>query len=356
MNDSFFMKRCVELARLGSGYVAPNPMVGSVLVHDEKIIGEGYHEIYGGPHAEVNCINSVPGDLREFIPQSRLYVSLEPCNHFGKTPPCTDLILKHKIPEVIIGCIDKNALVSGKGIRKLRDSGVKVTTGVLEEECTMLNKRFFTLQTLKRPYIILKWAQTSDGFIGRVGDRVHISNPYTNTLVHQWRSEEQSILVGKQTILTDDPLLNNRYGTGRQPVRIVLCNQPLSGDHRIFSEEGNVIVFNTEIENKDGNIFWKKVDKANYLEEVLSNLYQMNVQSVLVEGGAFTLQQFINKDIWDECRVITNTKMEVGSGIKAPVIPPLNLVHSQQITDDFIQYYVNTHNNFVAHNKLSDYF
>ncbi len=355
MNDSFFMKRCVDLARLGSGYVAPNPMVGAVLVHDEIIIGEGYHEIYGGPHAEVKCIGSVTGHLRELIPQSRLFVSLEPCDHFGKTPPCTDLILKHKIPEVIIGCIDKNQLVSGKGVERLRNAGVRVKAGILEKECVDLNKRFFTFHSLKRPYIILKWAQTSDGFIGRSGQRLHISNAYTNILVHQWRSAEQSILVGKHTILSDDPKLNNRYGTGRQPLRIILCGRPFTGNYRVFSE-GSSIAFNTEIENEDGNIYWKKVDKENYLGEVLRNLHQMNVQSVLVEGGAITLQHFIDEGLWDECRIITNTKMEAGNGIKAPVMLQSKLVHSQQIIDDSIQYFVNTHNNFVACKELSDYF
>lgn len=356
LNDSFFMRRCVELARLGSGYAAPNPMVGAVLVHDGNIIGEGYHEIYGGPHAEVNCVNSVSDDQKELISKSCLYVSLEPCNHFGKTPPCTDLIFENKIPEVAVGCVDKNILVSGKGIQRLREAGMKVSIGILEEECTDLNKRFFTFQTLKRPYIILKWAQTMNGFIGLPGERLHISNAYTNVLNHKWRSEEQAILIGKQTALADDPLLNNRYGSGRQPLRIVLCHSPATSDLKMFSEEGKTIVFNTEIEMVNGEISWKKIDKENYLDEILSALYQMNVQSILVEGGTFTLQQFFDNGLWDECRIITNTEMQVNRGIKSPVIPPMKVVHSQTILDDSIQYCVNTYNNFVAYNRLSDYF
>lgn len=350
------MRRCVELARLGAGYVAPNPMVGSVLVHEGRIIGEGYHGFYGGPHAEVNCLASVMEQDKSFIAKSKLYVSLEPCNHFGKTPPCTDLILKNKIPEVIIGCIDRNALVSGKGVQKLREAGIKVMTGILEPECTELNKRFFSFQTLRRPYLILKWAQTSDGIVGLPDQRLHISNACTNLLVHQWRGTEQAILVGKRTLEEDDPQLSNRNGSGNQPVRVVLCRQPPHGHFAMYSQPGKTIVFNTEVEKDNGSVVWKKVHQENYLGEVLSVLFQMGIQSVLVEGGPFTLQRFFDSGLWDECRIITNTKMIGGKGAKAPVLPMAKLVHSQSIMDDSVQYFVTPHNNFVACNELSDYF
>lgn len=356
MDDYFFMRRCIELARLGAGHVAPNPMVGAVLVYEGEIIGEGYHEVYGSAHAEVNCVNNVAPEKRKLISQSRLFVSLEPCNHFGKTPPCTDLILRNKIPEVIVGCVDKNELVSGKGIQKLKEAGVKVSTGVLEVECMELNKRFFTFQTLSRPYIILKWAQTTNGYIGIDGQRLIISNAYTNKLVHKWRSQEQAIVIGRQTALADDPLLNNRYGSGQQPLRVILCHRPVSENLKMFSVGGKTIVFNSGIEKERDQILWKKIDKEHYLQEVLVILHEMAVQSVLVEGGAFTLQQFFDSGLWDECRIITNAKMIGGGGVKAPVLPTANLVHSQTIMDDSVQYFVNPHNNFVACNELSDYF
>ncbi len=231
--DESFMHRCLELARLGAGYVAPNPMVGAVLLHEGRIIGEGWHKEYGKAHAEVNCINAVKESERQFISQSTLYVSLEPCAHHGKTPPCTDLIIRHKIPRVVIGCRDSFKEVDGKGIEKLKAAGIEVETAVLEQECRELNKRFFTFHTKQRPYIILKWAQTSDGFIAplippKVGisepqtQRLFISNEYSNILVHQWRSEEAAIMVGTNTALLDNPELTTRLWPGPSPVRLVI--------------------------------------------------------------------------------------------------------------------------------------
>lgn len=356
LDDAFFMSRCLQLALLGAGSVSPNPMVGAVLVHEGEIIGEGYHAFYGGPHAEVNCIESVVAEKKKLISHARLFVSLEPCNHFGKTPPCTDLILQNKIPEVIIGCIDKNNLVGGKGMERLEEAGVRVKVNVLEDECTDLNKRFFTMQTLQRPYIILKWAQTVNGIIGDPAQRLHISNAYTHTLVHKWRSEEQSVLVGCGTAMADDPLLTNRYGSGRQPVKIVLCREVPQKKFRMFSEPGTTLIFNTEREDQQENVSWKKVNEVDYLKEVMSILFKMDIQSILVEGGAKTLQEFFDEGLWDECRIITNTKMTSVGKITAPQLPTMKALNTQWILNDMIQFYANPHNNFVVSHNISDYF
>ncbi|HEY2720248.1 MAG TPA: bifunctional diaminohydroxyphosphoribosylaminopyrimidine deaminase/5-amino-6-(5-phosphoribosylamino)uracil reductase RibD, partial [Chitinophagaceae bacterium] len=218
-----YMHRCLDLARLGAGHVAPNPMVGAVLVHDERIIGEGYHQQYGGPHAEPNCIASVKKEEQHLISESILYVSLEPCAHYGKTPPCADLIIKNKIPRVVIGCFDPFEEVNGKGIEKLKGAGIDVLVGILEHECKKLNKRFFLYYQQHRPYIILKWAQSSNQKIGAgAGNRTYISNEFTNRLVHKWRSEEAAILVGTNTALQDDPELTTRSWIGNNPRRLVM--------------------------------------------------------------------------------------------------------------------------------------
>src|SRR5215207_8983700 len=221
--SEIYMHRCLELARLGSGSVAPNPMVGAVLVYKDMIIGEGYHQQYGEAHAEVNCLNSVRPEHQHLIEQSTLYVSLEPCAHYGKTPPCADLIIQKKIPEVVVGCCDPFIQVNGKGIEKLQSAAVNVTIGVLEEECKQLNKRFFGFHTVQRPYVILKWAQTADGKVaGNDYGRKRISNQQTNRIVHKWRSEETTVVVGTNTALYDDPALTTRLWAGKNPVRIVV--------------------------------------------------------------------------------------------------------------------------------------
>ena len=216
------MHRCLELAEKAAGHVAPNPMVGAVLVHEGIIIGEGYHQIYGGPHAEVNCIASVPSSLQHLIQDSVIYVSLEPCAHHGKTPPCADLIIRHNIRHVVIGCRDPFVEVDGKGIEKLHAAGIKTETGILEKECRELNKRFFTFHTKHRPFIILKWAQTGDGKIGTENNRLHITGSVTNRLVHKWRSEESAILVGANTALADNPQLTTRLWSGNSPTRLII--------------------------------------------------------------------------------------------------------------------------------------
>jgi diaminohydroxyphosphoribosylaminopyrimidine deaminase/5-amino-6-(5-phosphoribosylamino)uracil reductase len=246
------MKRCLDLAMQGCGSVAPNPMVGAVLVYSNKIIGEGYHQQYGGPHAEVNCINSVLAENKKFIPNSTLYVSLEPCNHHGKTPPCSDLIIQHKIPELVIGCKDPFELVNGTGIEKLKKAGVNIHPFLLEKEAVELNKRFFHFHQKKRPYIILKWAQTDDGFIALPkGIPLKISNEITDQLVHRWRSEEAAIIVGTNTAINDNPSLTNRLWGGANPIRIIIDkNLKVPTDHKIYDQSSVTYIFN-EIEEKN---------------------------------------------------------------------------------------------------------
>ncbi len=329
------MNRCLQLAELGAGYVAPNPLVGAVLVYENKIIGEGYHEKYGQPHAEVNCIASVEEKNKSLIPLSTLYVSLEPCTHFGKTPPCTDLIIKNRIPSVIIGCSDPFKEVDGRGIEKLKAAGVKVETGILEKQCRALNKRFFTFHTKQRPYVILKWAQTADGFIAalnpsQVGggttehsqtSRLQISNEYSNRLVHKWRSEEASILVGTNTALMDDPELNTRLWNGKSPIRLIIdMNLRLPGSLKIFDRKEQTIVFNKIKNEEQPNLQFCKIDETKIISQILETLYKLKIQSVLVEGGSSLLQSFINEDLWDEARVIINEKRIIGDGLKAPIL------------------------------------
>src|SRR4051812_3591439 len=245
--DEKYMHRCLELARLGAGNVAPNPMVGAVFVHEGRIIGEGYHQEYGKAHAEVNCVNSVSNEDKKFVSSSILYVSLEPCSHYGKTPPCTNLIIKEKIPRVVVGCRDPFKEVAGKGIEKLQDAGVEVTVGILEKECKELNKRFLTFHTQHRPYIILKWAQTANGKIGnRDSERLFITNEFANHLVHKWRSEEMAILVGTNTAFIDNPELTNRLWNGKSPIRLIVdTHLRLPSSLKIFNEQQPTIVFNT---------------------------------------------------------------------------------------------------------------
>lgn len=350
MTDEFYMQRCIQLARSGTGFVAPNPLVGAVLVFDNRIIGEGYHQQYGQAHAEVNCINSVKESDRDLIPESTLYVSLEPCSHFGKTPPCTDLILRQKIPSVKIGSVDIHDVVNGKGIDRLRQAGVEVKTGICEQECLFLNRRFFTSLSQNRPYIVLKWAQSSNGMMGKTGVRTPISNPYTNMLVHKWRKEEPAILVGHRTATIDNPQLTNRHWEGKQPVRILLCSHPCKEDLVMFSGPGKTIVFNTEENKVSGDVHFVKVSMGAYLSETMTCLMQENIQSVLVEGGAFTLKEFLDAGLWDEIRVITARRKIIDNGIPAPSLPETRLLKEVQIADDQIAFYGNPHNRFVVPN------
>ena len=336
------MYRCLQLAENGSGYVAPNPMVGAVLVYENRIIGEGYHQQYGGPHAEVNCINSVKGEDRDFICRSTLYVSLEPCVHFGKTPPCTDLIIANKIQQVVIGCRDPFKEVNGKGIEKLRAAGVNVAYGVLEKECQHINRRFFTFHSFHRPYIILKWAETANKKIAAAGtDRLFISNDQTNRLVHKWRSEEASILVGTNTAMLDDPELTTRYWNGASPVRLVVdMDLRLPPSLKIFNDKQRTIIFNTIKHEAAGNLnYYQVTTDVNLVYQVMNALYQLNIQSILVEGGAKLLQSFIDAEAWDEIRIIKNEKLKIDNGLSAPEFEAGSSTGEMKILDDRISIY-----------------
>ena len=326
-----YMQRCIELARQGFGNTAPNPMVGSVIVYKDKIIGEGYHLIFGEAHAEVNAINSVKD--KSLLKESTLYVNLEPCSHYGKTPPCANLIASLGIPDVVVGAIDTAAHVSGKGIEILKKAGCNVITGVLEKECRLLNARFFTFHEKRRPYIILKWAQTEDGFIDLIreqGSAVQpnwITNEYAKTVVHKWRSEEQAILVGTHTVIADNPELTSRYWFGKNPLRIVLDRElKLGKTYKVFNELAETIIIadlqyaNSTFEFKKLNIGIEFVDyKKDFFSQLFGILVERNIQSVIIEGGQITLDSFIKNGFWDEARIFTGSK-KFYEGIKAPDI------------------------------------
>jgi diaminohydroxyphosphoribosylaminopyrimidine deaminase/5-amino-6-(5-phosphoribosylamino)uracil reductase len=336
------MRRCFELAKQGEGNVAPNPMVGAILVFNDLIIGEGYHSEFGKEHAEVNCINSVANEHLHLINQSTLYVSLEPCSHFGKTPPCTNSIIEKKIPKVVIGCQDSFLQVDGRGIETLRTAGVEVVCPILEKEALDLNKRFFTFHTKHRPYIILKWAQTANEMIAQNNySRLLISHETTNRQVHKWRSEEASILVGTTTALLDNPSLTNRLWPGKNPIRLVIdSNLKIQATAHLLDGSVQTIVFNSLRQEQVGAILYYKIlGNKSWVLQITEALYQMNIQSLLVEGGATLLQSFIDENYWDEARVITNTEMEVPDGLKAPRLKNAEKYTCETIEKDLIQYY-----------------
>lgn len=308
------MHRCLQLAKNGRVHAMPNPSVGAVIVHQGLIIGEGYTSSYGGSHAEVNAIASVKNP--ELLPHATLYVSLEPCSHFGKTPPCADLILKHKIPMVVVGASDPNPLVAGNGLKKIAASGAKIISGILEKECIESNIRFFTFHQKKRPYIILKWAQSKDGFIAPITQKraqkpepFWITNPYSRQLVHKWRSEEAAILIGTQTALDDNPRLDVRDWHGANPVRIVLDQKNrIPKENHIFEGTSEVKVLTTD-----------KIQLGQKPAiQIAKYLYNAGLQSVIIEGGRQTLQTFIDEGIWDEARIFTGEVL-LGDGIAAPL-------------------------------------
>jgi diaminohydroxyphosphoribosylaminopyrimidine deaminase / 5-amino-6-(5-phosphoribosylamino)uracil reductase len=338
------MQRCIALAKMAGGVVAPNPMVGAVLVYEDRIIGEGYHQQYGGPHAEVVCLQSVREEDRLLIEQSTLYVSLEPCAHYGKTPPCADLILQHRIPKVVIGCRDPFILVAGKGIEKLNAAGVDVTVGVLDAECLELNKRFFTYHTKRRPFITLKWAQTADCKIAHANyKRVFISNEYSARLVHQWRSQHTAILVGTNTAFFDDPELTTRLWPGPNPVRLVVdMGLRLPASLKLFDGQHKTIVFNKLRQQEHHNLLYYRVtEEAGLVQQIINALYDLKIQSVLVEGGAQLLQAFINEGLWDEANVITNEGLVLGDGIAAPQLHKYALKSSETVFNDVIRTFTN---------------
>jgi len=343
-----YMYRCLQLAKLGAGHVAPNPMVGAVLVHEGRIIGEGFHEKYGMSHAEVNCLNAVKPSEANLIAASTLYVSLEPCSHYGKTPPCADLIIEKKIPKVVIGCTDPFVEVKGRGIDKLQKAGIEVLLNVLEKECIELNKRFFTFHLQHRPYVVLKWAQSANGKMARADRaRFQISNEFSRRLVHKWRSEEASILVGTNTALSDDPELNNRLWDGANPIRLVTDMElRLPNTLKLFNSQIPTIVFNARqhtIEKiafhsghplgKEGVCYYQVTTDVDLVTQLMHGLYQMKVQSVLVEGGAKLLQSFIDQNYWDEIRLITNSALRMEEGIASPSFSGARIEEEELFSD-----------------------
>ena len=325
------MYRCLQLAKLGAGSVAPNPMVGAVLVFDDRIIGEGYHQRYGEAHAEPNCIqHAVENGHADLLSRSTLYVSLEPCVHFGKTPPCADLIIRKQIPKVVVGCRDpfkevdarlNDTVAQGKGIEKLRSAGVEVAFGILEKECKDLNKRFLWFHTKHRPYIILKWAQTVNHKIaGQGSDRLYITNEFTTRVVHKWRSEEASILIGTNTAMMDDPELTTRLWTGNSPIRLVVdMDLKLPRHLKIFDGQVRTVVFNKLKHEDNGRLlFYQVTEDVSLVHQIINALHQLKILSIIVEGGTKLLQSFIDEGMWDEARVITNEELLVKNGLDAP--------------------------------------
>lgn len=332
-----YIRRCIELAKNGLGTTYPNPLVGSVIVYEDKIIGEGWHKKSGEPHAEVNAVNSVKD--KSLLKKATIYVSLEPCSHFGKTPPCCDLIIKNKIPNVVIGTVDPNIKVAGNGIKKLIEAGIHVTVGILEEECYELNKRFFTFHEKKRPYIILKWAESQDGFIApkeKLEKKpVWITNPYSRQLVHKWRTEEQAILVGTQTAIDDNPKLNARDWSGNNPIRLVIDqNNRIPEHNHIFDNQAKTILFSKSRNSiKKENTIFEIIDfEKNIVEQIVQILHQHQIQSVIIEGGRQTLQTFIDANLWDEARIFVGS-VEFKEGTKAPNIAK-NQFKKQSIGND----------------------
>ncbi|WP_431157483.1 bifunctional diaminohydroxyphosphoribosylaminopyrimidine deaminase/5-amino-6-(5-phosphoribosylamino)uracil reductase RibD [Winogradskyella poriferorum] len=330
--NAYYINRCLQIASNGLGTTRPNPMVGAVVVYEDKIIGEGFTSIYGGPHAEVIAIRSVKD--KSLLKKSTLYVILEPCSHHGKTPPCSDLIIKHNIPKVVIGCVDDNPEVAGQGIAKLRKSGCDVIVGVLEKECKYHHRRFFTFHNKKRPYVILKWAETSDGFIAPIikdeKKPVWITNKYSRQLVHKWRAEEQAILVGANTVIEDNPSLTVRDWIGENPTRIVLDkNLSLSKDYSVFKKDITTII----ISEKDIDFNQSKA------HQIANFLHASNINSVIIEGGAKTLQTFIDNNLWDEARIFVG-KTTFCKGVKAPHIEGA-LISETYILEDRLSVYSN---------------
>ncbi|NJB70539.1 diaminohydroxyphosphoribosylaminopyrimidine deaminase/5-amino-6-(5-phosphoribosylamino)uracil reductase [Saonia flava] len=344
--DEKYISRCIQLGKNGLGNTAPNPMVGSVIVYNNKIIGEGYTSPYGGNHAEVNAINSVAS--KELLKESTLYVTLEPCSHHGKTPPCADLIVKNKIPRVVIGITDPHKKVAGKGIERLKGSGCKVTIGVLEKECREHHKRFLTFQKKKRPYIILKWAETSDGYIAPKQDKrknkpepYWITNKHSRQLVHKWRSEEQSILVGTTTVLEDNPKLNIRSWTGKNPIRVVLDrNLKINGKYHVLDKSTKTIFITSKEKTSSDNLIYETINFIDKVpQQICDILSKHQFTSILIEGGAKTIQAFIESDLWDEARVFVGD-VSFDSGIKAPSVVKKQ-VKSIAILEDTLNIYSN---------------
>jgi diaminohydroxyphosphoribosylaminopyrimidine deaminase/5-amino-6-(5-phosphoribosylamino)uracil reductase len=333
-----YMERAFELARLGMTGASPNPMVGCLIVHNDEIIGEGFHQVAGGPHAEVNAINDV--ENKELLKDATVYVTLEPCSHHGKTPPCADLLAKYQVKKVVIANVDPNPLVAGKGIDIMRKAGIEVETGIMVSEGLDLNKRFFKAIQQQIPYIILKWAQTADGFIARENfDSKWISNKYSRKLVHKWRAEEDSILIGKNTARYDNPSLNVRHWQGRNPLRIVLDHElELEPYLNVFDGAIPTICYNTQKSEVMDNLEFIQLPKSDFIQALVSDLHKREVRSILVEGGANTLNTFIESGIWDEARVFTAPEC-FGAGVKAPQLINAVFDGKEDIMGDSLAYF-----------------
>lgn len=339
MMDEFYMHRCIELAKKASGKTYPNPLVGAVIVYNDEIIGEGFHQKAGENHAEINAINSVKN--KELLPDSCIYVSLEPCAHFGKTPPCALKLKEIGFKKVVIGAMDSHDKVNGKGKKILEDAKISTKSGILEQECEDLNKRFFTFHRKKRPFIILKWAQSNDGFLDKNFQPTQISNSLSKQFVHQLRSEEHAILVGTKTALRDNPSLTTREIKGRNPIRILIdFDLKVPKDFKIFNNEAETIVFNLTKEEQKENLKFIKIDRENFIENLMTKLFDLQIQSVIIEGGSFTLQQFIDKNIWDECIIIKNENLNLIDGTLAPKLleKPFKV---EKLRDNIVEFYKN---------------
>lgn len=335
--DELLMQRTFELAKLGQGSVSPNPLVGCVIVNDGVVIGEGWHKQYGEPHAEVNAVAMVKD--KNLLSGSTVYVNLEPCSHTGKTPPCADLLIKHQVKKVIISNVDSNPLVGGAGIKKLTEAGIEVVTGVLEREGRQLNKRFFTFHEAQRPYIILKWAQTADGFIARSNyESRWISNEFSRQLVHKWRSEEDAVLIGTKTAAHDNPKLTVRDWSGRNPVRIVSDRfLRLPDKLNLFDGSERTICYNLLKHEEHPNIKLIRLDEKDFLISMLDHLMKEKIQSLIVEGGSLTLSLFIEAGLWDEVRVFSSSRL-FHEGISAPSFKG-DLIAEEKIDSDLLKIY-----------------
>lgn len=344
MNSSeLYINRCLEIAKNGLASASPNPCVGAVLVYNDKIIGEGFTSAFGGAHAEVNCIKSVALENQKYISEATLYVSLEPCSHQGKTPACSLLIIEKNIKNVVVGSLDPNPLVAGNGIKMLKDKGIQVTFGILEKECIEANKRFYTFHQKKRPYIILKWAQTKNGYFSPLDNvQFWITNRFSKQIVHKWRSEEMSILVGTKTAATDNPQLNSRLYSQKNPIRLVIDKDlKLNSNLHLFNEKQPTIVFNKNKSEILNNLKWVKIDfNSNIESQILDYLYQQDINSVIIEGGLQTLHSFIAQNLWDEARILIGEN-ELEFGLKAPDLLGIK-TEEYHLEKDYIKHIINT--------------
>jgi len=336
------MKRCLELAAIAIGGTYPNPMVGSVIVHNGEIIGEGWHQKAGEAHAEVNAVASVKD--KSLLKDSTIYISLEPCAHYGNTPPCAELIIKHQIPNVVVGCVDSFSEVSGKGIEMMQKAGSTVKVGVLEKECKASHKRFFTFHQKNRPYIILKWAETKDGFIAPLeqesGKPFWITSSESKKLVHKWRTEEASILVGTNTAEKDNPALTARLWEGNQPLRLVIDrNLRLMDSLQVFDDSAKTLVFTEKSMENSGSTTYQNIAFSQLQKEVMDELYKRNIHSVIIEGGSETLQSFIDANLWDEARVFVGDQ-NLEKGITAPILNG-KLMNEEKVSTDMLKWYSN---------------